>query len=86
MADESVCLDSPSAGNGDVSDPGVRFQACGIDIHRQKWIIHPEKIVHAKTGLCMARAKGGTSDELILESCKETESQKWSFLEEDWSS
>ncbi len=85
MADESVCLDSPSAGNGDVKDPGVRFQACGIDLYRQKWIVQSEEILHAKTGLCLAKAKGGTSDELILESCSSTESQKWTFLDEEWS-
>jgi hypothetical protein len=85
MSDESICLDSPTSGNGQ-PDPAVRFQACGTDPVRQRWLFNASKqsVVHSKTGLCLTKPEEGTSDEIVLRNCVGSESQKWKFEEEEW--
>ena len=86
MSDESICLDSPTSGTGQ-PDPAVRFQACGTDPGRQRWVFDrsAQSVVHSNSGLCLTRAEEGTSDEIVLRKCDgKNEAQKWTFEEENW--
>jgi hypothetical protein len=43
-------------------------------------------VVHSKSGLCLAKPQGGTSDEIVLRECDKNDKleQRWIFIEEDW--
>ena len=85
MADESVCLDSPTVSNID-DESTVRFQACN-EVDRQVWIYDEDTltVIHAESNKCLTHPKAGTSDILNLNTCQsESNEQSWELISEDW--
>ena len=85
MADESVCLDSPTV--SDVDDEStVRFQACN-ELDRQIWFYDKSalNIIHTQSNKCLSHPNAGTSDILNLKECKsESTEQMWELVPEQW--
>lgn len=83
MADESLCLDAPTAN----TDPeaSVRFQAC-TEMKRQMWKYEAIKkaLIHIESGKCLSHPNAGTSDVLILRDCSSSKEQIWTFHPKKW--
>ena len=86
MADESVCLDSPTSMSAE-AEPSVRFGACN-QIARQHWEYDSvqELIRHKATGKCLTHLTSGTSDTLVLQACSSDKKQEQHFrlVQESW--
>ena len=85
MADESVCLDSPTVSEVD-EESTVRFQACN-EVDRQMWIFdrYTSNVIHAESSKCLTHPKAGTSDILNLKVCKsQSNEQMWELIAEEW--
>ncbi len=84
MADESVCLDAPAAGQ--TAQATVRFQACTGEA-RQRWRVNEGSlaVVHAESGRCLTRPDGGTSDALVVQECLDGgDRQQWHLDDRRW--
>ena len=85
MADESVCLDSPTVSEVD-EESTVRYQACN-EVDRQRWIYDNEtfNIIHAESNKCLTHPQAGTSDILNLNVCQvQNTEQMWELVPEKW--
>ena len=85
MADESVCLDSPTVSEED-EESTVRYQACN-EVDRQMWIYDEEssKMIHAESNKCLTHPQAGTSDILNLKICQDhNPEQMWELMAEEW--
>ena len=85
MADESVCLDSPTVSEEDVEST-VRYQACN-EVARQRWIYDEEtfNLIHVESNKCLTHPQGGTSDIINLKACQDKNSeQMWELVSENW--
>ena len=85
MADESVCLDSPTVSEID-EESTVRYQACN-EVNRQIWIYDKDTstVIHAESSKCLTHPKAGTSDILNLNVCQTQNSEQlWELISEEW--
>ena len=85
MADESVCLDSPTVSEVD-DEATVRYQACN-EVAGQIWLYDETtlNVIHVESSKCLTHPKAGTSDILNLKVCQEgNQEQMWEMISEEW--
>ena len=82
MTDENLCLDAPQF---EEVDSGVRFSSC-TEQERQRWRVEKEteRIVHRLSGLCLALPTAATSEQVTLQACSSSPTQKWLLDKEAW--
>ena len=85
MADESVCLDSPTVSEVD-DESTVRYQACNV-VDRQVWLYDETtlNVIHMQSSKCLTHPQAGTSDILTLKLCEDRSTeQMWELVSEQW--
>jgi len=63
-----------------VQDNKVRMVGCSVARKGVTWKLEASgHVVHEDTGLCLDRGKASPGQELLMESCSESATQKWQF-------